>query len=85
MKTYKLLKELLFHLSDAQMSMANRFLEEMDDNDFREIPTLLITEETKKVLETYACILLVSRKDKNGDLVHHKIYFIAPTIFRTVV
>lgn len=85
MKTYKLLKELLFQLSEAQMKMIDNFLHEMEDNEFRDIPVLLMSEETKKVITTYGCVFNVLRNNNKGMNENHIIYFVSPSLFKIVV
>lgn len=86
MKTYKLLKELIYHLSNAETNMIMRFLEEMDDVEFSQVQTLLFTEETRKVFDTYATVFLIDRKDNSKEgRTTHKFYSIGASFFRVVV
>lgn len=83
MKTYKLLRELMFYLAEAETDMIFKFLLEMDDVEFKEVPTLLFTDETIKMLNTYATVFLINRKDgSEKGFTEHKIYFIGASIFR---
>lgn len=83
-KTYQGLKELLYHFSHVEMNLTIEFLEKMDDSEFANIPVILFTPETKRVIETYGCIINVSRKNDKTELESHKVYCIYPSIFKII-
>ena len=76
----------MYYLSEAETNMIIKFLYEMDDVEFKQVPTLLFTEETKKMLDTYATVFLIDREDKNkGERITHRFYHIGSAVFRVVV
>jgi hypothetical protein len=78
-KTYRILKEVLYGITDAQINLIQKWLNEMDDNEFRELPTILMTPDQKKIIETYGIIMTVMRKETE-----HSIYCILPSIFKII-
>lgn len=78
-KTYRVLKEILYALTSAQTTVVESYLNAMDDNEFKEIPVLLISDGTKKILDTYGNVFVVRRGDE-----YLKIYCLYPSIFRIV-
>mgnify|MGYP007031187893 CR=1 FL=1 len=76
----------MFHLSQAETNMIMNFLYEMDDVEFSQVPTLLFTEETKKMLDTYATVFLIDREDAvTKEKKSHRFYSIGASFFRVVV
>ena len=85
--SYRNLREILHHLAEAEMSLIERYVDKMDDIEFREIPTILLSDDAKKVIETYGWIFNVQRKDDKADNGYkiHTIYCIFPSIFKVIV
>lgn len=76
-KTYRILKEVLYGITDAQIYTIQNWLQEMDDNEFREVPTILMTEDQKRIIQAYSTIINIRRGE-----VDHTIYCIMPSIFK---
>jgi ABC-type sulfate/molybdate transport systems ATPase subunit len=60
-RTYRNLKEVLHLLSTAQNHVIMESLTKMDDLEFQEIPTIFVTADAKRVIETYAHVLMINR------------------------
>lgn len=86
---YRNLREMLTNLTHVQEALVYKYLENMDEADFNEIPTVLMSSDTKKIIETYGWIMNIHRKiTKPGYEVFEKeytIYCVFPTIFKVVV
>ena len=78
--TYRVLREILSSITEAQSSVVFKYLRDMDDIEFKEIPMIMMTAEQKLVIETYGHIMVVIRGEEE-----HVIYCIFPSIFRIYV
>ena len=86
MNDYRNLREILSNLADVQLSLVQKYLEKMDDLEFRSIPTILMTADAKKVIETYGCVTTIARfGNKTTDpVVFYTIYCVFPSIFKII-
>ena len=84
MADYRNLREILSSLADVQLSLVQKYLEKMDDLEFRSIPTILMTVDAKKVIETYGCVTTIARSDgrSTDPTMYHTIYCVFPSIFK---
>ena len=86
MNDYRNLREILSNLADVQLSLVQKYLEKMDDLEFKSIPTILMTADAKKVIETYGCVTAIGRYNDNltEPVVFHTIYCVFPSIFKII-
>lgn len=83
--TYSILRESLNLLADFQMSLVQKRLEKMNDDEYNAIPTVIMSPDVKKFIETYGCTIIISRIKDGGQVKSDVIYCVFPSIFKIVV